>query len=209
VVLVDDNEIRATMTASWLIQMGWVNVFVLSGGIRNEALTQGLHTPTISGVKKVATISPFGLERFLNSDKTITVIDFATSRQHKACHIPGAVWCVRSRLSVDLEQISKAKMFVLTSPDGILANLAVKDVRGNRPDIPVKIVDGGTNAWIQAGLPTENGMVHALSPVNDVWYKPYEHKEAPEKAMQDYLEWEIALVEQTKKDDTVTFRTYI
>ena len=82
-------------------------------------------------------------------------------------------------------------------------------MRDVRPDIMVNILEGGTNAWIQTGLPTENGMALALSPVNDVWYKPYEHKDAPEKAMQDYLEWEIALVEQIKKDDTTPFRTYV
>ena len=32
-VLVDDNEIRAIMTASWLIQMDWMDIYVLSEGI--------------------------------------------------------------------------------------------------------------------------------------------------------------------------------
>ena len=32
-VLADDEGVRATMTASWLIQMGWEDVFVLEGGL--------------------------------------------------------------------------------------------------------------------------------------------------------------------------------
>jgi rhodanese-related sulfurtransferase len=207
-VLVDDNEIRATMTASWLIQMGWNDVFVLSGGIGNKKLTHGLHTPAIAGFKKETTISPFELDRILNSGESIAVIDFATSRQYKERHVPGAVWCVRSRIPVDLEQIPDAKRFVLTSLNGILAHIAVKDVRAVRPDAVVKVLKGGTDAWFHAKLPIENGMTFALSPENDIWYKPYEQKDAPEKAMQDYLEWEIALVKQIKKDDTIPFRTY-
>jgi rhodanese-related sulfurtransferase len=33
IVLVDDTGVRATMTASWLRQMGWDEVFVLGGGL--------------------------------------------------------------------------------------------------------------------------------------------------------------------------------
>ena len=35
-VLADDDEVRATLAASWLIQMGWRNVHVLAGGIAGE-----------------------------------------------------------------------------------------------------------------------------------------------------------------------------
>jgi rhodanese-related sulfurtransferase len=33
IVLIDDTGVRATMTASWLRQMGWDDVFVLGGGL--------------------------------------------------------------------------------------------------------------------------------------------------------------------------------
>ncbi len=32
-MLCDDNGVRARMTASWLIQLGWTEVFVLTGGL--------------------------------------------------------------------------------------------------------------------------------------------------------------------------------
>ncbi|HEX9843318.1 MAG TPA: rhodanese-like domain-containing protein, partial [bacterium] len=41
VVLVDDSGVRSTMTASWLIQMGWQDVFVLEGGFLPYGLEQG------------------------------------------------------------------------------------------------------------------------------------------------------------------------
>ena len=66
------------------------------------------------------------------------------------------------------------------------------------------VLEGGTAAWVDAGLPAEAGIKQALSPVNDLWYKPYERPDAPEQAMQEYLDWEVALVEQVKRDGTVS-----
>ena len=41
VVLVDDTEVRAVMTASWLVQMGWKHVRVLAGGLGDGPLETG------------------------------------------------------------------------------------------------------------------------------------------------------------------------
>ncbi|MBW1993800.1 MAG: thiosulfate sulfurtransferase [Deltaproteobacteria bacterium] len=206
VVLVDDIEIRAAMTASWLIQMGWPHVFVLTAGINNRELVQGPHRPKIPGLNNAPEVSPAELKHFLDSHDKIVLIDFATSRQYQDGHIPGALWIIRSRLPLDFGKIPEADMLILTSPHGVLADLAAKDMKEVLPDIPVRVLGGGTDAWIQNGLPTENGMTEALSPISDVWYKPYESKDAPEKAMQAYLEWELALVDQIRRDDTMPFR---
>ena len=56
---------------------------------------------------------------------------------------------------------------------------------------------------MDAGFPAEKGMNRDLSTVDDVWYKPYEQVHATEKAMTEYLDWEVGLVEQIKKDETV------
>ena len=48
-VLADDVGVRATMTASWLIQMGWPNVYVLEGGIGTGPLESGQRAPTVLG----------------------------------------------------------------------------------------------------------------------------------------------------------------
>ncbi|MBW1699508.1 MAG: thiosulfate sulfurtransferase [Deltaproteobacteria bacterium] len=208
VVLVDDNEIRAVMAASWLIQMGWPHVFVLSGGITTGELIQGSQTPKPPEQRNAPGISVAELRHVLDSHNNSVLIDFATSRQYQDCHIPSAVWIIRSRLQLDIKKISDADMLILTSPDGVLADLAAADMNEMFPDIPVRILEGGTRAWIKAGLPTESGMMHALSPVCDVWYKPYESKDAAEKAMKAYLDWEVALIDQIRRDDTIPFRAY-
>ena len=42
----------------------------------------------------------------------------------------------------------------------------------------------------------------------DVYYKPYEHQARIESAMQDYLQWEVALLEQIRRDPDCRFRDF-
>ena len=50
VVLVDDNGVRATMTASWLKQMGWHDVAVLVAGPADGDWVTGRHVPRVLGL---------------------------------------------------------------------------------------------------------------------------------------------------------------
>lgn len=95
---------------------------------------------------------------------------------------------------------------MLTSEDGRLARLALDEARAMTAK-PVEALAGGTLAWIEAGKTTEAGLTNVVGETDDVWYKPYEHREAQEKFMQDYLTWEVALVEQLERDGTTRFLT--
>jgi rhodanese-related sulfurtransferase len=207
-VLVDDDEVRATMTASWLVQMGWTDVYVLAGGIGNGPLVQGPYQSKILGFKEKESLSPMGLKTLLDSDKKVVVVDLGTSDEYKNRHIPGAWWSVRSRLASDLSGTLPVNSLVLTSSDGILAHLAVEEVEACRPGPAVRVLNGGTNAWIAAGLPISGGMERAISEENDVWYKPYEQTDASFEAMREYLSWEVALLEKLERDGDAKFRTF-
>lgn len=208
VVLVDDSGIRATMTASWLIQAGWQDVFVLDNGIGDAALVTDPHAPNIPGFKALKTLSAQALKEQLKTGTAIALIDVATSREYRQAHIPGAFWIIRSRLARDLVHIPSPQTFIVTSPDGILAHLAAKELQALRPDIPVEVLEDGSTAWIDAGYTTEKGMTAPASDLEDVCYKPYEFNDAPEAAMKAYLEWEVALVEALEKDGSLTFRRF-
>src|SRR5215470_11626818 len=51
VVLVDDNGVRATMTASWLKQMGWPDIAVLAAGPADGDWEAGPHVPRVLGLE--------------------------------------------------------------------------------------------------------------------------------------------------------------
>jgi rhodanese-related sulfurtransferase len=208
VILVDDTEVRATMTASWLIQMGWTETYVLAGGIGSKPLPQGSHRPVILGFEKCPSLSTAELKSMIDSGESVAVIDLATSVEYRNRHIPGAWWAVRSRLESDLQNIPQVGLLVLTSPEGTLAYLAAKEAKALRPDVGVRVLEGGTRSWIDADFPTTKGMEHFISEADDVWYKPYDYNKDPKQAMRDYLTWEVGLIEQIERDGDVEFKAF-
>jgi len=103
--------------------------------------------------------------------------------------------------------VPPAKLLVLTSADGILAQLAAPEA-AQCTNVPVKVLQGGTAAWRSAGLPLESGLTRLANQTDDVWYRPYDRTANVEEAMKDYLTWEVNLLKQIERDDDVTFRTF-
>jgi rhodanese-related sulfurtransferase len=206
IVLADADGVRATMTASWLLQMGWPEVYVLEHDAPTGALVAGSEAPRILGrdAAKLDEIDAGTLRKALSTGEA-TAVDFATSLEYRAAHIPGAWFAVRSRLQDALGRIGPAQRLVFTSPDGILARLAAVDAAG-LTNAPVAVLAGGTAAWQAAGLPLESGNTRLAAETDDVYYKPYDRQAQIEQAMQDYLDWEVALVEQVKRESYLTFR---
>ena len=192
VVLVDPDLVRAIMTASWLNQMGWNDVHVLEDA---ELTESGPRPPKIPGSPPWQTVSSI--------PEGAAVLDLSTSLRFHHRHIPGAWWGVRSRLSEAKAAIGNVPSLVLTSEDAVLAQLAAPEAAALFSKVAV--FEGGNAAWRG---PTESGVERATTTRDDVWYKPYDHGADYLKHARDYLEWEVALVEQIKRDPTIRFRAY-
>ena len=203
VVLVDPERVRSVMTASWLNQMGWDEVYVLEP----EGKDGFAGWPTESGPRRKAVL---GLKEWpaATSVDNAAVLDFSTSLKFRARHVPGAWWAVRSRLLQSREKIGTAKMIVLTSEDGVLAQLAAPEAAALWPEAEVKVLRGGNAAWFAAGKAAESGIERATTTLDDVAYKAYDHATDYERHAREYLSWEVALVEQIKRDPTIRFRAY-
>lgn len=213
IVLLDDNGVRATMTASWLRQLGWDDTYVLDGGVLDLPLIAG-QAPRIS-VPKVPTMKISELAARLDDAEQAAdsaVLDLGTSiKYRKRGHIPGSWWGVRSRLDEAREAIGAVGTLILTSTDGQLAKLAVPEAAALWPDAEVFALAGGNKAWRHADHQMEPGFTRPTTEANDVWYKPYDHddgQQVAEQFMRNYLTWEIALVEQLDRDPTVSFPTF-
>ena len=198
VVLIDPERVRGVMTASWLQQMGWNEVCVLDD-IGCLPLESGPRKPPAVRKWKPAA-SP--------ESATGTILDLSTSLRFHHAHIPGAWWGVRSRLEQARETIGPVSSLVLSSEDGLLAHLAAPQAAALWPGAQVSVLEGGNAAWIAAGRPTESGVDRATTTRDDVWYKPYDHASDYKQHARDYLAWEVALVEQVKRDPAIRFRTY-
>jgi rhodanese-related sulfurtransferase len=201
IVLADDLGPRADMSASWLAQLGW-DVYVLDGGFE-AGLETGAWRAAQPPLPTVETLTPRGLAEAL-ADDAVVVLDLAPSPLHRKGHVPGAWFAIRARLAEVFDRIPEGKPIVLTSPDGVLARLAAAEVE-EIFDHPVRVLDGGTNAWIAAGRAVEPGLVRAASDPEDVYKRPYEGTDNAAEAMQAYLDWEYGLVDQLARDGSHGF----
>jgi rhodanese-related sulfurtransferase len=206
VVLLDDNGVRATMTASWLMQMGWTDVAIMTLDAASGTSAKGPHVPRALGLKPSAapTISASSLHDALAAG-TVQVVDLDWSRAYLKGHIPGAWFATRARLRNALSRLSPTEPIVLTSPDGVLAQLAAADLEGIAA-APVQVLSGGTQAWRQAGFPLEQGATRLADEVDDVRLRAREESGDREAAMRAYLAWEIELVNQMVTDDDHRFQ---
>src|SRR5262249_43583242 len=89
-VVIDDLEGRAVMTASWLRQMGHdAHVLVATG---HET---GFPSPHAGGAPpREACIDTWALAALMDR-KVATVLDLSLSRDYRRAHIPGAWWAIR------------------------------------------------------------------------------------------------------------------
>jgi rhodanese-related sulfurtransferase len=208
IVLHDNDGVRATMTAHWLLQMDWKNTYVLDHKLAAGELTTEAEPrfPKGFAMPKPATVTATELNSAL---KTTLVIDLDTSLRYRDGHVPGAWFAVRAGLAKSIPEMVKqqtgATRIVLVSPDGEIAALAAQEAAGS---LPVAILAGGMKAWRDAKLPVETGHTRMADPPTDVWYRPYDNNQDVEAAMRQYLDWEVDLVPQVKRDGDATFAVF-
>jgi rhodanese-related sulfurtransferase len=188
VVLVDDDGVRASMTASWLKQMGWHDVAVLVATQAGGDWAYGPHRPRALGVEAsaAAAIGLDSLRARLSANEAV-LVDLDLSRSYAKGHIPGAWHAVRARLAANLSKLPAAEMKSVAK-------------------VPVLALAGGTRNWIDAGLPLESGTERMLDKADDVYLMPRERGQDREAAMREYLSWEINLVNDMATDDDQRFK---
>ena len=203
IVLADDAEVRAAMTGSWLRQMGFAEVYVMAaaGAEKGWPVPSALET----AIRPEAAISCQELNELL-SRNAATVVDLSLSRNYLARHIPGAWFAIRTRLAQALKKISADGALVLTSEDGVLAELAVVEA-ARLSKGPVHFLTGGNAAWAAAGYPVSTEARMADEPV-DQWRKPYERSGDVTAAMRDYLAWETDLLPRIERDGSLKFARF-
>jgi rhodanese-related sulfurtransferase len=206
VVLADVEGVRANMTASWLAQMDW-DVWVLDNVKASDFSETGPHANALPEPEGPITwVSVAQLSDWVQGDakaKT-AILDFSTSAQYVKQHIPGAWFVLRSELAKAVARSPAAQRYVLTCETSQLARYAAIEL-ARLTGAAVVVLEGGNRAWIDAGLPLEQGESRLASERIDRYRRPYEGTDNPREAMQGYLDWEFGLVEQLARDGTHGF----
>jgi rhodanese-related sulfurtransferase len=197
IVISDDDGVRATAVALWLRRMGWSDVAVVSN---NGGVEIGAEQPITIPPPDADRMSAQELKALLDRGDVV-VIDLATSRDYRNGHIPGAWFVVRSRLGMMLSSLPKAGTVVLTSEDGVLAAFASKDEVAFGST--VRVLQGGTASWRQAGYALSRSLDRFIDEADDVVLKPSELNEGRDQAMREYLSENDRLLEKVQRDGTL------
>jgi rhodanese-related sulfurtransferase/predicted metal-dependent enzyme (double-stranded beta helix superfamily) len=208
VVLTDGGDgIRATIAASWLLQLNLTEVYVYRPSA-DTPLEQGAESSAVRGTHSDAdTVTPAAAKALLDAG-AVTLLDLAPSGLYKSGHVPGAWFAVRSRLPLRAPVLPGSGPILLTSPDAVAAHGAATELTAaNRGRRAVLVLDGGTDAWRAGGYPLEEGLSRVLDQVDDFWAPPAEPDEHRTWFV-EYVRWGQELAEKIERDGTVRFRVY-
>lgn len=155
IVLYDDDGVRALMTASWLVQMGW-DAAVIEEGIlatdeRGRSAARCRRGVAVAG----------------GSGKTGRRIRRClASPAYRKGRAPGAWFVVGARLRQDLRAVPGGGPVILTSADGPLALDDLEDARA-ATSRPVHVLAGGLQAWVADGFALETAPCSWASEPNE------------------------------------------
>ncbi|MDR3467893.1 MAG: rhodanese-like domain-containing protein [Xanthobacteraceae bacterium] len=198
-VLFDDDGVRARMTASWLIQLGWDAAVVADGAVRADEV--GAREPVpVAAPQEVPALAP---DKLVALGEAATIVDLGPSPIYRRAHIPGA-WFVAGTQLADLAGLPGEGPIVLTSHDGRLAAAHAADVASATPR-QLFWLRGGNAAWQAAGRALTSDAPRFVRPPDDVYKRPYEGTDNPGTAMQGYIDWELQLVAQLANDGVSRF----
>lgn len=208
IVLADSSDlVRASITASWLVQINWSEVYVLSDAEQGPLEIGAEPLRLAAPLPAVETVSAEELGKLLGAD-SVTVIDLDTSINYRLGHVTGAHFAIRERLAGDALRLPGTGTIALTSADGRLAAFAAAELAATT-DRQVVVLKGGNAAWKAAGQEFEIGETSLLHPAEDVHLSPYQGPEADRfPAFRKYLGWELGLVEQLDRDGTHKYRVF-
>jgi rhodanese-related sulfurtransferase len=200
VVFCCDRTVRASVTASWYRQMGFPNVFAVSGGAiawaaAGLALAAGADEPVESLVAearaRVRRLSPVELAARLASARPPVMLYVDPSDRFAAGHVPGARWLSRGWLELRVAELAAdtSAPLVVTDEYGDDAVLSAATLM-EMGYADVAALAGGTEAWRTEGRSLEQGLTGILRLPDDVV------PAGPDRSFADminYLRWEERL----------------
>ena len=198
IVLYDTDGVRARMTATWLLQLGWEAHVLEQGATVPDDLPApekpSWNPPTSGGI----TVDQ------LRDLPDATVVDLARSPVYRKGHIPGAWFASGPELARDLASLSGEGPIVLTSPNGDVAAANIEFAQ-KATQREILYLAGGTAAWELAGVGALETESRWISQPIDVYKRPYEGMRNAREDMQAYIDWEHGLVAQLANDGVSCF----
>ncbi len=208
-VLLDDIQIRAVMTARWLRALGH-DAAVLEGG--SEAWQQ-LEPPRRDasadrGLPALAAMDAQVLVAKGSQAAGPLLVDCRHSDAFRAAHGEGAIWMIRPMAARALRAArwQPGQGVVLIADEEAVARSLALDL-SEQGVADLSLLDGGLASWRAAGGPiVATPEVPGDDECIDRLRFAHDRHEGNLEAARRYLEWEIGLVGQLDDDERSNFR---
>jgi len=207
VFVVSDDDLRPVWAACLLQRLGFHDVAVLDGGLREWSaagleLETGAPESAVFGLEEARARTTFmdapALEAHVESSSL--ALDVRSIGEYGFAHIPGTRWLPRGRLELDIARVApdKALPLALVCDNAVRSTLSASTLRqlgyGG-----VRVLEGGTRAWESGGRSLKDGLERTGVSTEDaqadfghsVWHGALGKSR---EDMERYLSWEIDLV---------------
>lgn len=188
-VLIDDENVRACLSARWLQRMGH-DVVVLAAG---EQLHERPRAP-VPSAPPIAALSPHQLPA------DATLVDVRSSAAFNAGHPRGAVWSIRPRLAAQ----KFSAPVVLIADDADIAALAARELEEAGTAV-AGWLPGDVDAWQSAKLDVVSEPAVPDAQRIDYLFFVHDRHDGNMDAARAYLEWETGLLAQLDPDERALF----
>lgn len=203
-VLIDSENIRAPVVATWLSMLGW-DVAVMS---EDEASQLDPHHETNDHRLSEVTLHEVSAKDI--GALTISgalLCDVRPSMDYRAAHISGAIWTTRPRFVSLLRSYSTTpKSLVLIATDSSLAKLVAQEAYEHGVHTCYVCLEEQSQ-WSEAGLTIEKTpKTPANSECIDYLFFVHDRHDGNKAAARQYLAWETNLLSQIDDQEREIFR---
>jgi rhodanese-related sulfurtransferase len=203
VVLLDDEEVRAPVIASWLSQLGW-ETHVLEGGLAAAA-----SLPADPGLNSIATMlaeqPPVGPQDLVAPGSDVVLVDVRHSSEYRRCHLQGAVWATRARLDNVLGRIGSCPALVIADNGTLGRAFAAEIAKAGCKVVGLHV--GNPDLWRRFGLALASTPdIPSDADCIDYLFFVHDRHAGNLDAARQYLAWEKGLVAKLDKQELAGYR---
>ncbi len=206
IVLLDDPDlVRASITASWLYQLGVSDVFIHPVTAADRTETGRVEKRVLGDLYSGETVQPVDLAALIASGAALLDLEAPPPYFRERLYIPGSIVARRSTLTSRLDQVPGTGPIVLTSSDGALARLAATELVwfGKRR---VLALAGGTAGWIAAGLGEPGWGLDQPALDQSEALPKLPTLDQRRVTLAAYVHWGDVIIEQLDREGLVQFR---
>lgn len=196
-ILMDTDNIRASVIAVWLKRMGWeVAIFTATASELSPPSPR-----TDFGLRSRAMTSRDAIEAIRLGEAAL--IDLRPSMEHRKMRVRSSIWSIRPRLLEDAASLSLPPLLLV--PDYGTAYCALEEFR--QQNVEARFLVDAPDFWEPGLVEVEcEAEYPAIEDCIDYLFFAHDRHSGNKSAAREYLAWELDLVDSMDPRDVQKFR---